>query len=403
MRRLLESLTTRGRWFAAAGAVLALAGLLVPEPDLLRLGALLLLLPGVSAFGASRARFRLSCSRRAAPPRVQAGQEASLTLTLANPARLRTGLLLAQDTLPRVFGDPPRFVLDGLRAGGTRTIRYRVRAPVRGKYSAGPLRIQVADAFGLVAITRSFASVSALTVTPRIVPLPGPPPGGNWLGDRETGRPGLAAGGEDDVVPRQYQTGDGLRRVHWRSTARHGQLMVRREEQHWRDTTSLFLDTRRSAFGSGPVFELAVTAAASVGVRLDGPGADPRLVTDGGEIPRQVSFRDTLLEALAVIRPCHSRELGPGIEALSASGGQVIAILGALSEPDARRLAAVRHGSAPALALVLGGFGGPASGILARAGWRVAAAAGEEALPSAWRDLRAGARGDGPDRDLVGG
>lgn len=335
--------TARGRWFVAAGLVSALAGLLVPEPDLLRVGALLVLLPSVSAFGASRARYRLACSRRSSPPRVQAGQPASLTLTLTNTARVRTGLLLAEDTLPRAFGDPPRFVLDRLRAGGSRTIRYQVRASARGKYVMGPLRVQVADSFGLVSITRSFSSASPLTVTPRIVPLPGPPPGGNWLGDSETGRPGLTAGGEDDIVPRQYQTGDALRRVHWRSTARHGQLMVRQEEQRRRDATALFLDTRRSAFGSGPGFELAVVAAASVGIRLDGPGTGPRLVTDGGEIPRQAAFRDTLLETLAVIRPSSSRGLGPGIQALRAAGGQVIAILGARNGNHA---AAGRVGSA---------------------------------------------------------
>lgn len=378
----------------------AAAGLLIPEPDLLRLGVLLILLPWVSAIGASRARYRLACSRRSSPPRVQAGQPATLTLTLTNTSLRRTGLLLAEDTLPRALGEPPRFVIDGLGVKNTRTVRYEVRAAARGKYTTGPLRIQVADAFGLVAITRSFTSVSALTVTPRIVPLPGPPPGGNWLGDSENLHSGRSGNGEDDVIPRQYQASDGLRRVHWRSTARHGQLMVRQEEQHWRDTTCLFLDTRRSAFGSGPGFELAMVAAASVGVRLDRPGADPRLVTDAGAIAGQASFRDTLLETLAVLRPSSARGLGPGIEALTGAG-QVIAILGALSGPDARRLAATARGTAAGLALLVGAHGGPAAGILAAAGWRVARAADEEALPAAWRDLHAGARWGGTDRDLV--
>jgi uncharacterized protein (DUF58 family) len=393
MGGLARALTTRGRCFIAAGAVGALCGLVIPEPDLLRIGVLLMILPLLSAFGASRARYRLSCSRRAEPARVQAGQPASITLQLSNATRLRTGLLLAEDTLPRQLGRPPRFVLDGLRGGGSRTLRYQVPTSDRGKYTVGPLQVRVADSFGLIAITRSFAAVSTLTVTPRIIPLPQPPAGGTWLGDSERGQRSIAAGGEDDVAPRQYQVGDGLRRVHWRSTARYGELMVRREEQHWRNTASLFLDTRRAAFGSGPVFELAVMAAASVGVQLAGQGVDARLVTDAGEIPRQMTFRDTLLETLAVLRPAHSAGLGAGVEALSAAGGQIIAVLGALTAEHARQIAGARRGTAPALALLLGGLTEPTAGILTAAGWRVATADSEESLAAAWRELHGGGAG----------
>lgn len=393
MRGLLRSLTRRGKWFVAAGAVGALCGVLIPEPDLLRIGVLLMILPLLSALGAGRARYRLTCTRRAEPTRVQAGQPAWLTLQLSNATRLRTGLLLVEDTLPYQLGGPPRFVIDGLRGGGSRTLRYQVSTADRGKYTVGPLRVRVADSFGLVAINRSFASVAVLTVTPRIVPLPQPPPGGNWLGDSEQGRRNIGAGGEDDVAPRPYQVGDGLRRVHWRSTARHGELMVRREERHWRNTASLFLDTRRAAFGSGAVFEFAVTAAASVGTHLARQGVDGRLVTDAGAIPGQATFRETLLDTLAVVRPSRSAGLGAGVEALREAGGQIIAILGALTAEQARLIASARHGTVPALALLLGGFEGPAAGILTAAGWRVATAPGEDSLAGAWRELHRNAPG----------
>ena len=89
-----------------------------------------------------------------------------------------------------------------------------------------------------------------------------------------------AAAGDDDVIPRAYRDGDELRRVHWRSTARYGELMVRREEQRWQDRAVLILDSRRSAhIGSGPSssFEFAVSAAASIGVHLarSGPRRPP--------------------------------------------------------------------------------------------------------------------------------
>jgi uncharacterized protein (DUF58 family) len=418
MKTLLRALTTRGRAFVAAGVIAGACGLLIPEPDLLRIGLLLIILPLLSAFGSGRARYRLSCTRRAEPARVQVGQPTELTMRLSNVSRLRTGLLLAQDTLPRPLryqpGGAPRFVLDGLRGGGERSVRYQVRPDTRGKYTIGPLQVRVADSFGLVSVMRSFTSVSTLTVTPRIVALPRPPLGGNWLGDSDDGRRSIAAGGEDDVVPRAYQTGDGLRRVHWRSTARYGELMVRREEQHWRNTATLFVDTRRSVFPASGSFELAVTVAASVGVHLAGTGVDARLVTDAGEIPAQAVFQDTLLDMLAVIRPSRSPTLAPGLGALGSTGGQIIGVFGMLSAEQATQVAAARRGTAPALALVIGGASGSSGGsnghgpwagatVLTAAGWRVAMVPDERSLAAAWGELHRGraAGAAGMTRELI--
>jgi uncharacterized protein (DUF58 family) len=404
MRALFGALTTRGRSFVAAGVAAAACGLLIPEPDLVRVGALLVVLPVLSAVGAGRARYRLSCTRRIVPARLPVDQPTQLTIRLANVSRLRTGLLLAEDTTPYSLGSRPRFVLDGVEAGGSRELSYQIRSDTRGRFTIGPLQVRVADAFGLVEIGRSFSSVSTLTVTPRIIPLARPSLTGNWLGDGDRGKRTIAASGEDDIAPRAYRDGDGLRRVHWRSTARYGELMVRREEQHWRNTASLFLDTRRAAHaGSGPSssFELAVSAAASIGVHLTGEGYDARLVTDTGEIPRQDTFQDTLLDTLAVISASRGTSLRAGIAALAAGSGQIVAILGMLSAEQARQLATARRGGTPAVALLLAvGSSRPARGrtaagdlaeavdgtaeILASAGWRVATVDSAASLAAAW-------------------
>ena len=70
MRGLFSSLTTRGRSFMAAGGAAMVCGLAIPEPDLVRVGALLVILPAVSALIARRSRYRLSCSRKLDPPRI---------------------------------------------------------------------------------------------------------------------------------------------------------------------------------------------------------------------------------------------------------------------------------------------------------------------------------------------
>jgi uncharacterized protein (DUF58 family) len=396
MRTLLGALTVRGRSFVAAGVAAVLCGLLIPEPDLLRIGALLMALPLLSAFGAGRARYRLSCTRSVTPPRLPAGQTASLTIKMSNVSKLRTGLLLAEDTVPYALGSRPRFIFEGIGGGGSRSFTYQLGSDTRGRYTVGPLRVRVADSFGLVSITRAFSSTSTLTVTPRIVSLTRPPVGGTWLGDSEQGRRSIAASGEDDVAPRDYRMGDSLRRVHWRSTARRGELMVRREEQFWRNTATLFLDTRRAAY-SAAMFELAVTAAASIGVHLAGEGFEARLVTDLGEVPSQGAFSDTLLETLAVVKPSRAAGLEAGVADLGTVGGQVIAVLGEVSAEQVRELAATRRGNAPAMALLLVEEGArdtaaTTAQVLIGAGWQVAVVPDAARLPLAWQELhRAGA------------
>jgi len=400
MQGLFGSLTTRGRSFMAAGGAAMVCGLAIPEPDLVRVGALLVILPLVSALIARRSRYRLSCTRRLDPPRVPAGQPTAVTARLENVSRMRTAVLLAEDVTPYSLGSRPRFVLDEIEPGGHRELTYQIRSEARGRFAVGPLRIRIADAFGLVEISKSFSTTSTLVVTPRIYELPRAAAPSSWLGEGDGGMRTISAIGEDDAAPRAYQDGDGLRRVHWRSTARYGQLMVRREEHQWRNSASVFLDTRRSAHSAGvpsATFEFAVSAAASIGAHLAGEGFRARLITEAGEVAPRGTFQDTLLDMLAVISPSHDIGFVPGTTALAAAGGQLIAVLGRLSADDARLLAASRRGNAPAMALVLA-VSGWASGvvtedtartveILSNSGWRVAVATAATPLAAAWQQL----------------
>ncbi len=89
------------------------------------------------------------------------------------------------------------------------------------------------------------------------------------------------------MIPRGYRYGDDLRRVHWRSTARYGELMVRREEQPQRARCTVLLDTRAIAYeGVGPdsAFEWSVSGAASVLVHMLEQGFSVRLLTDTGSV-----------------------------------------------------------------------------------------------------------------------
>lgn len=429
MRSLFAGLTARGRSFLAAGAVIGALGFGLGQRALLSVGVLLVLLPLLAGAAAGQTRYRIRCTRRLTPPRVAAGQRAEVRLRLENISRLPTGLLLAEDEVPYSLGTRPRFVLDRIEQGGARELTYPVQSDNRGRYTIGPFRVRVADVFGLAELGRSFTLRSTLVITPAITPLPGTAPTGNWLGDGEARPVTAAAAGEDDVVPRAYRVGDDLRRVHWRSTARHGELMVRREEQHWRNRAVLFLDTRNSAHagrGPGSSFEFAVSAVASIGVHLARERLSCQLITDTGATIPGWQQEDVLLDTLAVVQSSRAGVITAGLAQLQAgsAGGLLIAVMGQLSAAEARRLAAARRGDGPALALLLAvtswsaparpasarepgtgaesgepglaPAGGPlpaetaaAARILTGAGWRVAAIGAGQPLAAAWRQLSA--------------
>ena len=405
MRSLFTGITTRGRAFLAAGIVAGAFGLGLGQRELVSLGGVLILLPLLSALAAGRARYRVRCLRQIVPPRVPAGQAATVTIQLDNVTRLPTGLLLAEDTIPYALGTRPRFVLDRIEAGGSRRISYRLQSDRRGKYIVGPLHVRVADAFGLVRLGRVVALPGTLVVTPAITVLPWAAFGGSWLSDGGTRTSTAAAAGEDDVVPRAYRDGDELRRVHWRSTARYGELMVRREEQQWRNRVVLFLDTRGSAHsGRGPSssFEYAVCAAASIGVHLARAGIDGEFVTDTGPVGATGPFEDMLLDSLAVIRPSRLSTFAPALaDDPRGNSGLLIAVLGQISAEEARRLASARHSAGAPLALLLAvstwsaegpsdqipGETDAAASVLAAAGWRVATVTADMPLTAAWERL----------------
>lgn len=404
MRAGLRALTSRGRSFLASGLAALLMAVLLGENDLFRIGVLVAALPLIAAMVVARTRYRLACARRLDPPRAEAGGEATVTLRLENVTRLPTGLLLIEDTVPYALGVRPRFVLDRVEPKGIREIDYRVRSDLRGRFLIGPLSVRIADPFGLVELTRSFTISDTLVVTPQVVALPHVRLSGEWTGGGDSRTRSVAAAGDDDVAPREYRQGDDLRRVHWRSTARYGELMVRREEQQWQSRGALLLDTRRYAHrGEGPrsSFEVAVSAAASIGVHLAHEGLGLRLVTDqGAEHLTDSAPSWSLLDTLAVVKTSPARSLELGVTALRQGGGDglIVAVLGAMTPDEARELGKLRHGGVTGVAVLLDvdswdvrEYGSAdnyqaVQTILGGYGWRIVKLPAGTSIASVWQD-----------------
>ncbi|MFJ7236488.1 DUF58 domain-containing protein [Streptomyces olivaceus] len=370
VRTAMAGLTTRGRSFLAAGVAAAVCAYVLGQSDLLRVGLLLGVLPLVCAAVLYRTRYRVAGSRRLSPGRVPAGSEARVHLRVDNVSRLPTGLLMLQDRVPYVLGPRPRFVLDRVEPGGRREVSYRVRSDVRGRYPLGPLQLRLTDPFGLCELTRSFSAHDTLTVIPRVEPLPPVRLSGEAKGYGEGRQRSLALAGDDDVIPRGYRYGDDLRRVHWRSTARYGELMVRREEQPQRARCTVLLDTRVVAYeGAGPdsAFEWAVSGAASVLVHMLERGFSVRLLTGTGDsVPGEgadgfagasqgtADAAGLMLDFLAVVDQSDDTGLSPAYDALrGGTDGLLVAFFGDLDQEQAAVAARMRQRSGGAVAFVL--------------------------------------------------
>ena len=413
----LAGLTVRGRCLLAAGGAAIVCAVVLREINVFRIGAFLVALPLISYAMVARTRYRLTCTRQLDPVRVNAGRPAQVRLRLQNVSRLPTGLMLAEDNVPYLLGGRPRFVLDRVLPQRSVDVDYPVRSQLRGRYRIGPLTVRLADPFGLCELTRSFNASDMLVVTPQIVGLPDVRLGGDWAGAGESRARSVATSGEDDAATREYRQGDDLRRIHWRSTARAGELMVRREEQPWQSRAVLLVDCRGSVHhGDGPSssLEWAISAAASIGLHLSKAGFQMRVVTDSGDELTTAAvgadaFESILLDNLAVRTASPTTSVRAGVTSIRRGGGEemLVAVVGPLSSEDAQTLSRTAHGGpsigvalvmdtaswttlAPRAAAAAQQAYETTCDVLAGAGWRVLPVTAGASLAELWPSAGAG-------------
>ncbi|MDQ3932575.1 MAG: DUF58 domain-containing protein, partial [Actinomycetota bacterium] len=276
-------LTDRGKLLLLTAAALWLIGRSFGI-DEVSMGALAcLVLVGVGTLFTYLAAVRLASHRRIHPMRLWYEERASVDLEIRNEGWLSTALLLLEDEIAAPLAAPARFVLDPLAPGQGAHISYEIAGRRRGLHAVGPARVQLRDPFGVAQRTMRLGEIEEVLVYPPVLPLPSILPRLGRLGTATEGavRP-LVTSGEFANV-REYVRGDDLRKVHWKSTAHRGKLMLKQEESPLEVQATLVLDARRAAHrGSGPTstFEMAVTAAASAGYHLSERRYQLRFVSD---------------------------------------------------------------------------------------------------------------------------
>jgi uncharacterized protein (DUF58 family) len=306
--------------YYAAVVVIVFSGALFRQVNLLLVLAGLISGPLLVGWWMAARTLRGLSVRRKLPKHLAAGDTLVCGLTLENPRRrLGAWAVVVEDCVRRESetgsAKPlrPSVIFPYVSAGQDRTGAYRGQAPRRGRYRFGPIRISTRFPFGLFGASRVVDEIGLLTVVPRLGQLmPG------WSARRRqafagTHRRERRHGPEGDLFGlRAWRSGDSRRWIHWRSSARHGALMVRELEQPRNRDVALLLDLWEPAEASvahRENTELAVSFAATVAADLcrRGGGSLSLLTTDARQTPLSgpatASLLNEVLERLADVEP----------------------------------------------------------------------------------------------------
>lgn len=337
---------TREGWLVTIGAgALIIIGRLLGTFELYLLGAGVAALVLVCLIGVGLTRLRLGVGRTIIPARVHAGTPARVELRIANHANRRTPVLRLRDSVTGTRG--ANLMLSPLAPGEATRAAYQLPTERRGVLQVGPLDVITADPFGLAQARTAALGTSQLLVFPRIDKV-APIAIAAGHDPQATARHPNAVGrvGDDFYALRPYVVGDDLRKVHWPSTARTDELVVRQHELPWQERTTVLLDVR-SYSHTAASFELAVSAAASILAACTQRGDQVRLYTSdrvdsnfgGGR-----AHLDALLNHLAVVGLDQAASIQASFDSLSRSGGggSLVLVVAALSSNDLTRLAGLR-------------------------------------------------------------
>jgi uncharacterized protein (DUF58 family) len=299
----VPELTRRG-WTLGGAAVGLLVGSWLLGSDALAalaLGGGLVL--GIAAVWVLRHRVVMTVDRSVHPARLSVGQEGRVilrgTTTVATPWLSLTETV---DGGRRAA----RFVVVPLPGGTELQAGYRIPTERRGRHVVGPTLLTLADPCGLVRRTWTVGGTSEVIVRPRVhTVLPPRRGGGGEPAERASGPriPVVEALGEF-LALRDYEPGDDPRRVHWRSTARRGDLLVRVDDAPAPGRAVVLFDVRASAHDAR-TFEAAVEAVASIAASLHRTHQPVGVVTSAGETLRRPgrTALDAVLDRLAVVEP----------------------------------------------------------------------------------------------------
>ncbi|MCW4384888.1 DUF58 domain-containing protein [Salinibacterium sp. SYSU T00001] len=394
-RRRGTALTLRGRVVLALGLVGLVVAYTSRIDAILFVAVMLVAVVAAAVLAARHRRPALAVHRSFGSERVMPGHPLSVDLTIANRSLRAVGAATWTDgwrwvspagMLARgATGSSESSELPPLRGrwGDVQTavsVSWEFEPPLRGDIEVGPVRVTVGDPFGLATATVQAGDTTRLLVLPEVQALDDATFGLRRADGQAHRADHRATGGEHELTTRAYRVGDPLRRVHWRASAHHGELMVRQEEQRSAAEVSVLLETRRDrhpdAEPGDPLesdsFEWAVSMAASLAVHLDAIGYRVHLIETGA--PQLAAHAGADLDGLARVA-LTSLERTTGVSLVppgrlgSSRLGSIFAVLAELDDATVGDLVAGRAPYDSAVAFVPAWSSDEDLARLAAAGW----------------------------------
>jgi uncharacterized protein (DUF58 family) len=413
--------TARGIGLAVAGIGIAVLGIGLASPALVYVGVTVVAVVTVSALwmmlSVHTFLLRFPFARREVQPRP---------LTVGAPGRVTVRIASAHASGPRGGLHPgvslARSITDGVDireqaaaelTGGAGTKATVTRSPdalvlsyglvptQRGRWPLGPAIVHSTDPFGLILADTFVGGSEMIPVWPATVDLTAT--AGALMGHADRVVLGARTPSPDDASLRDYREGDDLRRVHWKSSARRGEMLVRSDERAGRRPATVILGLPREA----DALEWTISAGASIALSVLASGHPVRLLggsiepgsdspTHSAALARAHLLNQTLDLALPASAAAAEGDLiRAGREAaVSAHSGDVtVGIFEPLSTDALHALIAIGD-SGRAWAIVRTG-GEPAQvksaeaavRALRRAGWRASAAVTGDDLSRIWTAL----------------
>jgi len=339
-----------------AGLAIAAAAALFGVQELYALATADAALILIAASWVHTRRWRLAATRKVQPLRVPAGAEARVHLAITATGSRPSPVLTACDPFD---GGPlaAELLLAPVAPGETVRAAYRLPAPRRGRYVIGPLRLELSDPFGVTRWGCSAAGCSVLLVHPPMVDLVAPLTQAGSDRREAVGAAVVGAGGDEFFGIREYRDGDDLRRVHWSSTAKTDELMIRQDEISWSGRLTVAADLRDLSH-IGESLETVLSVAASVAASATRSHLHVRYVSTSGAdtgFGSSGAHLCTILDELAVSE-AHPPDDGVSllrlIDRVGPGGATVVVTTTATSAEELNGMARVLGGADTTVVIV---------------------------------------------------
>lgn len=312
-------LTIRGWAVLGAGLAVILLWYLLGDSELLLTGAFLTLVSVVAVGYVRYHQPRIGLGRRLGSTTVHNGDTTTVTLLLTNRGGRPVRNISLSDEVQQL--GLATFEVSSLSPGESASATYRVTCRPRGIYEIGPVTASAADPLGLAELSAPPGPVDRIVVYPSVELFSGFPVTRGQDPAVNASRPEHSQrGGEDFYTLREYQRGDDLRRIHWPSSAKTDELMIRQLETPWQSRALVMLDVRPGVYESSEAFETAVSGAASVITHLVRSGFDADLWAGDPHTIDASRYR-TAMERLALVEPDPGIDIGAVASRMRQVGG----------------------------------------------------------------------------------